>query len=482
MVGFYEDHNFGGLARTIEKMFEADPEFGKLSHCGRKLIGKNAEEHPELVLGHILAISIKLVGTVFIASDDPIRKEVTKLEQLMSNRNVTDIESKHLDAIRKLLDADLPGAVALWDAILHMNPLDVLAIHQAFFGCAFLGSFVKGRDILSRVVNEWNSSMPLYGYFLGEYAFMLQETFLFRRAECDARRGNASVHKSVIAMAAINDYGFELSIRLFLSDLTPSDFHLFPKLKMAISGIQFRSDSGTYAVEEFLQALEMNRHDIFARHSLSHVYEMQGRVDEGLGLLEGSEADWNLVKRYKGSKSIGDLVDCSSLLYRLELESFSVGKRWHDLLGIVDDGIKNHFNSFIDPHVLMTCLGAKDHDASQSFMDTFRKSIRNGHGHSRGVSERIVLPLCEALQAHSEGDFGNAVDLTYPLRHGFFNFGGSNAQRDMFDLFLIDSALKSERKEHRNVGRHLLVERKAFKENSPMTDRLLEKILVSHVK
>ncbi|XP_060083022.1 tetratricopeptide repeat protein 38-like [Ylistrum balloti] len=429
LVGFYEDHNFGGLSGTIEKMLKADPEF---------------------VMGHILSLGIKMVGTVFIASDDPIREEVTKLEQLMSNRNVTDIESKHLEAIRKLLDADLPGAVAVWDSILHLNHFDALAIRHVFFGCFFLGAFAQCRDILSRIVSEWCPSTPLYGYFLGEYAFVSQETFLFQRAERDA-----------------------------------------------------------------LRALEMNRHDIFARHAVSHVYEMQGRVEEGLKLVEGSENDWNicdhlachmywhnslyhvekgnydeaigiydteLVKRYKDSKSAGNMVDCSSLLYRLELENFSVGERWNDLLRTIDDGIKKHTNLYIDPHLLMTCLGAKDSAATTAFMDTFRESVRNGHGHSRGVSERIVLPLCEALQAHDDGDHGKVVDLTYPLRHEFSNFGGSNAQRDVFNLLLIDSSLKSSREEHRNFGRHLLVERKAFKENSPMTDRLMEKILVSHVK
>ncbi|XP_021376041.1 tetratricopeptide repeat protein 38-like isoform X2 [Mizuhopecten yessoensis] len=344
MVGWYEDPNFGGLMTTIDKMLEADPEF---------------------VMGHIMAVSIKLVGTVFIAPDDPIREEVTKLEQLMSNKTVTDIEKKHLEAIKKLLDTDLIGALFVWDAIIHWNHFDILAIRHAFFGCFYCGSYAKGRDVLSRIVNEWDPSMPLYGYFLGEYAFLSQETFLFERAERDG-----------------------------------------------------------------LRALEMNKHDIFATHAISHVYEMQGRVEEGLKLVEGTENDWNacdrlachlywhnslyyvekgsyeealgifdneLVKRYKASKSIGQMVDCSSLLYRLELENVSVGDRWQDVFEIVNGGIDSHLNLYTDPHLLMTCLGAKDTAAVNTFMDTFRDSVSNGHGRSKGVSERILLPLCEGI-------------------------------------------------------------------------------------
>ena len=48
---------------------------------------------------------------------------------------------------------------------------------------------------------------------------------------------NAPVHKSVIAMAAIHDCGFKLMKHPSYSpDLALSNFHLFPKLKTAISG------------------------------------------------------------------------------------------------------------------------------------------------------------------------------------------------------------------------------------------------------
>ena len=51
---------------------------------------------------------------------------------------------------------------------------------------------------------------------------------------------NAPSHTSVIAMAVINDYGFELIQHPpFSPDLAPSYFHLFPKLKKAASGIHF---------------------------------------------------------------------------------------------------------------------------------------------------------------------------------------------------------------------------------------------------
>ena len=69
---------------------------------------------------------------------------------------------------------------------------------------------------------------------------------------------NALVHKSVIAVAAIHDCGFKLIEHPpYSPDLAPSDFHLFPKLKTAISGTHFQSDDDViHAVDDFLNVQE----------------------------------------------------------------------------------------------------------------------------------------------------------------------------------------------------------------------------------
>ncbi|UYV63100.1 hypothetical protein LAZ67_2003132 [Cordylochernes scorpioides] len=53
---------------------------------------------------------------------------------------------------------------------------------------------------------------------------------------------NAPSHRSLQAMAAIYDSGFELLPHApYSPDLSPSDFHLFPHLKNSLSGIHFRT-------------------------------------------------------------------------------------------------------------------------------------------------------------------------------------------------------------------------------------------------
>ena len=63
---------------------------------------------------------------------------------------------------------------------------------------------------------------------------------------------------SVIAMTAINDCGFEvIQCPPYSPDLATSDFHLFPKLKQAISGTHILLvDDVIHAVEVFLDSQE----------------------------------------------------------------------------------------------------------------------------------------------------------------------------------------------------------------------------------
>ena len=67
---------------------------------------------------------------------------------------------------------------------------------------------------------------------------------------------NAPAHKSVVAMVAVRDCGFELVDHLpYSPDLAPSDYYLFPNMKKThLTGKQYRTDDEVIsAVEDFCQ-------------------------------------------------------------------------------------------------------------------------------------------------------------------------------------------------------------------------------------
>ncbi|KAK0134611.1 Tetratricopeptide repeat protein 38 [Merluccius polli] len=53
-------------------------------------------------------------------------------------------------------------------------------------------------------------------------------------------------------------------------------------------------------------------------------------------------------------------------------------------------------------------------------------------------------------------------------------------QRDVFNLLLIQAAMKSSDKHHHKLARCLLVERDAQKDNSPLTNRLIQRAQALH--
>jgi histone-lysine N-methyltransferase SETMAR len=69
---------------------------------------------------------------------------------------------------------------------------------------------------------------------------------------------NASSHTSSVAMATIQECGFELLPHPpYSPDLAPSDYHLFPELKSKLSGVHFETDDDVIgAVEEVFGSMD----------------------------------------------------------------------------------------------------------------------------------------------------------------------------------------------------------------------------------
>jgi hypothetical protein len=128
----------------------------------------------------------------------------------------------------------------------------------------------------------------------------------------------------------------------------------------------------------------------------------------------------------------------------------------------------------------MSCLGAKQKDTTQKMMDSLKQYIQNGKGTNHDITKAVGETIMEAFVAYDGGDYARTVDLLAPVRYSVLKIGGSNAQRDLFNLFLINAAIKSSCKEHHKLARSLLVERKALKENAPMTDRLVARAMALH--
>ncbi|XP_069105797.1 tetratricopeptide repeat protein 38-like [Argopecten irradians] len=427
-VGWYDEESLGGLETTCVKTVEADPNF---------------------VMGHVIKNGLEVLGTGrTIRLDKEFDKEIKDMVSLAEANGITDRERKHVNAVRLWAEGEMIAATNVWEDILVTYPQDMLAIKFAHDSYFYLGLHPQMRDSIARVMPSWNKQIPLYGYLLGMHAFGLEECNMYHQAEIAARQG-----------------------------------------------------------------LDLNNKDAWSTHAMAHVLEMQGRFEEGINFMSNTENNWNtcgmiachnywhygvyniekgtyddalgifdseVMRRSKTSGALLDLVDASSLLYRLQMEGVNVKDRWKEVFDLCESHLEDHIMTFNDAHILFACLGADKKEESQKMIDTLKDFVRNGKGDNRRISEEVGVPLCEGILAYENGDYARAVDLMYPIRYRVITIGGSHAQRDVFNQLLIQAALKSPQKDHCRIARSLLTERKALKQNAPLTDRLMAKAMAVH--
>ncbi|KAJ8391968.1 hypothetical protein AAFF_G00082780 [Aldrovandia affinis] len=424
------DETLGGLSGCISAVQAADPNF---------------------VMGHVVGTGLELIGTgSSVRLNERLAGAVRHMAELAAAQDITPRERLHVRAIQQFAKGSFPEACDLWDEILLEYPTDVLAIKLSHDGLFYMGRQTQMRDTVARVLPHWNQNMPLYSYLKGMYSFGLVETRCYDQAEKMAKEGLALVPE-----------------------------------------------------------------DAWAAHSVAHVHEMRAEMDKGLKFMETTEKDWQVcdmiachnywhwalyfiekgeyeaalslydsqvARRSVGSGGILDIVDACSLLCRLEMEGVSVKDRFRELLQVSQSHAEDHILMFNDLHFLMASLGAKEEKTTHRLLDTLRELAEApGENYQHQLAKGVGLPMCQALLAYDQGDFGTAVELLRPIRYRFTEIGGSDAQRDVFNQLLIHAAMKSDNKLHQRFARCLLVERDAARPNSLLTDRLIQRANALHV-
>lgn len=389
-------------------------------------IDRALEEDPEFVMGHCLRAALMVMSTEK-AAEPMLRKSVRAAQGLLHRAN--DRERAHVAAATAWLDGNFERSVRLYGEILLDYPRDTLALQVAHVGDFFLGQSSMLRDRVAQVLPFWNESQPGFGYVLGMHAFGLEETALYGQAETTGRK-----------------------------------------------------------------ALALNPRDPWAVHAVAHVMEMQGRLDEGINWLLARSQDWapdngfafhnwwhlalfhldrgdddrvlelyDTAIRRPSSNAILELIDASAILWRMHLRGIEVGDRWAELMQSWEPRVDESYYAFNDAHAMMAFIGAGRGDAAARLLRALENRTAEGGTNGRMTWE-VGLPLCRALHAFGEGDYATACELLQPLRLVASRFGGSNAQRDVIGLTLVEAALRGGRL---SLARALLAERTALKPESP---------------
>jgi hypothetical protein len=84
----------------------------------------------------------------------------------------------------------------------------------------------------------------------------------------------------------------------------------------------------------------------------------------------------------------------------------------------------------------------------------------------------IGLPVVEGLTAFHHGAYGQVIEYLLPARFDLWKMGGSNAQRDVIDWTLAESAVRAGK---RDIALSLALERLAARPESVPNNRFLQK-------
>jgi tetratricopeptide (TPR) repeat protein len=254
-----------------------------------------------------------------------------------------------------------------------------------------------------------------------------------------------------------------------------------------------------------LRALEMAPEDCWAVHAVTHVYEMQGRIEEGARFLVQRKADWATPDNgfayhnwwhlalfhldrgdHQAALAIYDEVlagahgmalsrlDATAMLWRLRLEGVDVGARFEAVADAwqADLDAEGGFYAFNDFHAALA-FAATGRDAQaarlrQAVHDATRRSDANA-----AMSRDVGIGLCEALHDFADGRYGAAAEWLATVRDGAIRFGGSHAQRDLLTLTLIEAARLAGRGK---LAHHYLGERLVHKPGGAWGLRLAQRI------
>jgi len=393
-VALYEDlvsANFGLAADTgkiMKSLVQTDPEM-IMGQCASGYLAKMFGSPP------MVARAAKIADSV---------------NDLIAKHGATERERRHAAALGNWCAGQVEAATAEWENILLDDPHDGLALRIAHYAHFYSGDGRRMRDSIARVLPAWDKSQRNYGYVLGCYAFGLEESGDYGKAELIGR-----------------------------------------------------------------EAVALNPADAWSVHAVTHIMEMQERHDEGVAWIDGLEADWAKAGSFRYhlfwhrclfylergevdaildhydrhiSQDIDvgfylDVCNCASLLRRLEMNGVDVGARWDALIGETANHLENTELIFATLHYLIVAVAAGDTVAQASIVDSMRKCADLDTTSGR-VCRHAGVAVADAICAAGRGDFSAAARQISAVRYQLDEIGGSRAQRDLFEMIMIDAATKGD--------------------------------------
>ena len=366
------------------------------------------EEHPDFIMAWLFK-----AGWLTQAMETRIYPDMVaalgEAEKRIAKAN--DREKGHFAAVKAWVQGDFYSAVQHWEKVLSQYPLDLFALELVHYTDVLLGDVVGQRDVVARVFNLWDESIPGYEFVLGFYAFGLEENNDYFKAEEMAREALAIRPDNPYAVHAVS--------------------HVMEMRGRQAGGIRFMaSQVGNWGTSNFanhlwwhtaLYHLDLEQHD--------KAYQI---FDEHLD-----------SRRKDGGKY--EELDAAALLWRLNLVGGKSGDRWAHLADKWEPAASDTLYAFNDVHAMMTFVSDDRVEAQKTLLNANERYVANASDANVAMSREIGMPFCLAMQDFKKENYATCVERLLPVRYMTHRLGGSFAQRDIIGWTLLEAALRAKK-------------------------------------
>lgn len=372
-------------------------------------VGDIVKTDPSAPMGYIFSAYLGLLSSERpdgLAAADQLRT----LEQLQLTLN--EREKMHLTAANSWASGSVRTTARILDDINTAFPTDTLALyvgHQVDF---FSGSSQRLNDRLAAALPFWSESQQHYGYLTAMWAFGLEESGNYAKADEVGRRA-VEINKDDV-------WGIHAVI------------HVQEMLGKVDEGLKFLAEHS----DDWMYGNFLNVHNSW--HHALFMLELE-KYGQALELYDSS------INNGDSTNLALEMLDASALLWRLHLDNIDVGDRWQPLAESWANKDPVPYYFFNDMHACLTFVGAGRMKDAESVVSRLANYVAQADRleTNRDIVEQFGLPICRALVAHGKGDFANCTQILDPIWDKVAVIGGSNAQRDLVQRTFIDSLQKS---------------------------------------
>jgi hypothetical protein len=355
-------------------------------------------EAPCFTMAHVLEAYLGLCNRD-VARARRARLAVARAGEIPANHR----ESLHIAAIRAALDDDFATFRSRLQGLLSQYPRDVLALQVSHAVDYLTGDVEAMQSRIAEVLPNWSEEVPGFHAVLAMQAFSLVEATHYQEArDCGLHAlslapGDARAHHALV--------------------------HVCEMTGDSVGGDRLMRERRTFWADSIAET------HCWWHWALFHLAE--GAVTDVLDIYDQRI-------RQQRSVTLADLIDSSALLWRLALLRVDAGFRWSELATAWMPHIDDGHCTFNDMHAMIALVGARDWESAARLESGLLRSRMQGTRY--GETTRLVgLPVCRAILAFGKGDDARATECLSVVPTTARRMGGSEAQRDLLYLTLMEA-------------------------------------------